>query len=62
MRRLRRAIIAHKRVQVFKPVIDQRYSSDEIVSHNDLRMKCKSSNRLPRFCTISMPGPRWSAS
>ncbi len=39
MRRLRRAIIARKRVQVFKPLIDQRYSSDEIVSHNDLRMK-----------------------
>jgi thymidine kinase len=39
MRRLRRAMIARKRVQVFKPWIDQRYSSDEIVSHNDLRMK-----------------------
>ena len=39
MRRLRRAIIARKRVQVFKPLIDQRYSDDEIVSHNDLRMK-----------------------
>jgi thymidine kinase len=39
MRRLRRAIIARKRVQVFKPAIDERYSSDEIVSHNDLRMK-----------------------
>ncbi len=39
MRRLRRAMIARKRVQVFKPAIDQRYSSDEIVSHNDLRMK-----------------------
>ncbi len=32
-------MIARKRVQVFKPVIDQRYSSDEIVSHNDSRMK-----------------------
>jgi thymidine kinase len=39
MRRLRRAMIARKRVQVFKPVIDQRYSTDEIVSHNDSRMK-----------------------
>jgi thymidine kinase len=39
MRRLRRSMIARKRVQVFKPSIDQRYSSDEIVSHNDLRMK-----------------------
>lgn len=39
MRRLRRAIIARKRVQVFKPEIDTRYSADEIVSHGDIRMK-----------------------
>jgi thymidine kinase len=39
MRRLRRAMIARKRVQVFKPVIDTRYSLDEIVSHGDIRMK-----------------------
>jgi thymidine kinase len=39
MRRLRRARIARKRVQVFKPVIDNRYSADEIVSHGDVRMK-----------------------
>ena len=39
MRRLRRARIARKRVQVFKPVIDDRYSLDEIVSHGDIRMK-----------------------
>lgn len=39
MRRLRRARIARKRVQVFKPVIDDRYSLDEIVSHGDMRMK-----------------------
>jgi thymidine kinase len=39
IRRLRRAIIARKRVQVFKPEIDKRYSADEIVSHGDLRMK-----------------------
>jgi thymidine kinase len=45
MRRLRRAIIARKRVQVFKPAIDERYSSDEIVSHNDLRMKSQVIQR-----------------
>jgi thymidine kinase len=42
MRRLRRAIIARKRVQVFKPIIDDRYSADEIVSHNDSRMKSQA--------------------
>jgi thymidine kinase len=39
IRRLRRAMIARRRVQVFKPAIDTRYSDDEIVSHGDLRMK-----------------------
>ncbi len=38
IRRLRRAIIARKRVQVFKPVVDDRYSKDEIVSHADSRL------------------------
>jgi thymidine kinase len=38
IRRLRRAMIARKRVEVFKPAIDDRYSSDEIVSHGDWRM------------------------
>jgi thymidine kinase len=39
IRRLRRAVIARKRVQVFKPHLDDRYSLDEIVSHGDMRMK-----------------------
>ena len=38
IRRLRRALIARKRVQVFKPAIDNRYATDEIVSHSDLRI------------------------
>jgi thymidine kinase len=38
IRRLRRAMIARKRVQVFKPTIDNRYSETEIVSHGDIRM------------------------
>jgi thymidine kinase len=39
IRRLRRAVIARKRVQVFKPSLDDRYSLDEIVSHGAMRMK-----------------------
>ncbi len=39
IRRLRRAMIARKRVAVFKPKIDDRYSAEEIVSHGDLRME-----------------------
>ena len=42
IRRLRRARIARKRVQVFKPAIDDRYSMNEIVSHGDVRMPSES--------------------
>lgn len=44
IRRLRRARIAKKRVQVFKPAIDDRYALDEIVSHGDQRMKSEVVN------------------
>src|ERR687889_2394816 len=37
IRRLRRARIARQRVQVFKPLIDNRYSRDHIVSHSEMR-------------------------
>jgi thymidine kinase len=39
IRRLRRARIARQRVQVFKPRIDTRYSTDAIVSHGEMRME-----------------------
>ena len=55
MRRLRRAIIARKRVQVFKPLIDQRYSSDEIVSHNDLRMKSQVIQHVSEILPLIDP-------
>ncbi len=38
IRRIRRAQIARQRVQVFKPLIDDRYSEDEIVSHSEMRI------------------------
>jgi thymidine kinase len=55
MRRLRRAMIARKRVQVFKPLIDERYSSDEIVSHNDLRMKSQVIQRASEILPLLDP-------
>ena len=39
IRRLRRAEIARQRVQIFKPMIDQRYSDDHIVSHSALKIR-----------------------
>jgi thymidine kinase len=38
IRRLRRVQIARQRVQIFKPVIDNRYGEDHIVSHSEMRI------------------------
>src|ERR1700757_1513763 len=38
IRRLRRAEIAKQRVQIFKPVIDQRYAKNGIISHSGLEL------------------------
>jgi thymidine kinase len=35
IRRLKRAKFAKQRVEIFKPVIDTRYSDDEVVSHDE---------------------------
>ena len=39
IRRLRRAEIARQRVQIFKPIIDARYTKNEIVSHSGLGIR-----------------------
>src|SRR5262245_31730447 len=38
IRRLRQSSTANQRVQIFKPVIDSRYSDAEIVSHSEMRL------------------------
>jgi thymidine kinase len=38
IRRLRRAQIARQRVQIFKPLLDSRFSEDHIVSHSDMKI------------------------
>src|SRR3982750_2798716 len=51
IRRLRRAQIARQKVQIFKPLLDDRYSGDQIVSHSDMRIasQCvRSSDDLVR--------------
>jgi len=55
IRRLRRARIARKRVQVFKPALDDRYSQDEIVSHSDSRMK----SEIVKSAAEILPGLDW---
>ncbi len=38
IRRLRRVQIARQKVQIFKPIVDDRFSEDHIVSHSDMRI------------------------
>lgn len=40
LRRMRRAKIAKLRVEIFKPVVDNRYSDDEVVSHDANSIRC----------------------
>jgi thymidine kinase len=52
IRRLRRAIIARQKVQAFKPEIDNRYSPDDIVSHDERRIECrkvKQAEQIPEL-------------
>jgi thymidine kinase len=42
IRRLRRAQIARQKVQIFKPIVDDRFSTDHIVSHSDMRISSQS--------------------
>src|SRR5262245_51259337 len=52
IRRLRRAQIARQKVQIFKPLIDDRFSEDQIVSHSDMRIasrNVRSSEELLRM-------------
>ena len=38
IRRLRRAVIARRKVQVFKPRVDSRYDPEAVVSHTQQKM------------------------
>jgi thymidine kinase len=41
IRRLRRAQIARQQVQIFKPRVDSRFASDQIVSHSEMKAPCQ---------------------
>ncbi len=41
IRRVRRAVIARQRVQVFKPALDTRYHASQVTSHNGLGVEAE---------------------
>ena len=41
IRRLRRAVIAKQKVQVFKPAIDYRYGVEKVTSHNGIDFEAR---------------------
>jgi len=42
IRRLRRVQIARQKVQIFKPLIDNRYGEAHIISHSDMRIESEN--------------------
>ncbi len=53
LRRLRRAGIARQRVEIFKPLVDNRYSDEDVVSHDSnsiLSTPVESSGNILLLC------------
>ena len=51
IRRLKRAQFAKQRIEIFKPMIDTRYDDEEVVSHNDSRIR---STPVPSSANIRL--------
>ncbi|MFH2006859.1 MAG: thymidine kinase [bacterium] len=49
IRRLRLAKIARQRVLVFKPKLDDRFATTEIVSRADVRLDCRAVEKAPEM-------------
>lgn len=58
IRRLRRAIIAKQKVQAFKPALDDRYSPDDIVSHDERRIECTKIKRADEILDLIEDGTK----
>ena len=56
IRRVRRAQIARQRVQLFKPRLDERYSSAEIVSHSEMKMPSQTVDCAADILELVEPG------
>ena len=55
IRRLRRAQIARQKVQIFKPVIDARYSDTHIVSHSAMKIESQAAAAAHEILALVEP-------
>ena len=53
LRRLKRAQIAKRSFQLFKPSIDNRYSETHVVSHSGIEMKCRVIDTAEELLSVS---------
>ncbi len=51
IRRLRRAVIARQKVQVYKPLIDTRYHEEQVTSHNGMGFEARPINSAREILT-----------
>ncbi len=55
IRRLRRAQIARQKVQIFKPIIDARYSDTHIVSHSAMKIESQAAAAAHEILALVEP-------
>jgi thymidine kinase len=55
IRRVKRAQYAKKTVQLFKPVIDNRYSNNQVVSHDQHALAAENLQRIEDALTLVRP-------
>ena len=55
IRRLRRAVIARQKVQVFKPALDDRYHIERVTSHNGLNFDARPVQTAQELLSLLEP-------
>ncbi|MCB9798676.1 thymidine kinase [Candidatus Nomurabacteria bacterium] len=55
IRRLRRAQYAKQKIQVFKPILDNRYAGDAVVSHEGFTIECIALDRAHHILYLLSP-------
>jgi len=53
IRRLRRARIARQRVEIFKPAVDSRFSTEDVVSHDENVLRSTPVESAPQIILLS---------